>query len=209
MKKILTIILLSISLSGFSQTEKGDWVIIPKFEVGYSNDTKFFTNQQIVISGSRQYRYRVSTSVNYFLSDNFAVGGFLGISTDYACSEIINSYPTDRLNYEIGGNIRYNLLKSRFTPFIESYVGYNYRRYYFDIPQLPPEVRTVYKSGFSMGISVGISYFIAPRFGLQTSVNYNKFDYDYFSYSKTYPLTVGLGCLFIINNPRSEIVSPR
>ena len=66
MKKTLTIILLSISLSGFSQTEKGDWVITPT--VGWD------TYREINVSEVSQARFNLPISIHKYLSDRFAVG---------------------------------------------------------------------------------------------------------------------------------------
>jgi hypothetical protein len=71
MKKILTIILLSISLSGFSQTEKGDFVITPT--VGWNT---YRTSEAINYSQTSyaQTRFNLPISIHKYLSDGFAIG---------------------------------------------------------------------------------------------------------------------------------------
>ena len=54
MKKIFTIILLSISLSGFSQTMKGDWVITPT--VGWNSFANNSGSNFMGLGSSNNYK---------------------------------------------------------------------------------------------------------------------------------------------------------
>lgn len=64
MKKTLTIILLSISLSGFSQTEKGDWVITPT--VGWN--TIYY---KYVANSNENFEFKLPIGFHKYLSDRF------------------------------------------------------------------------------------------------------------------------------------------
>ncbi len=214
MKKTLTIILLSISLSGFSQTMKGDWVLTPT--VGWnsiypvSNETTkgFFINLPI--------------SVQYYLSDKFAIGltpSFYYSKYEYNPIDINEFYrKTIQAGIQLRPVVRYNILKARFTPFIESgfsnLFDFGYFSQYHDNPNVNVSLReisnTYFESFFSIShinVNIGVSYFIKDRFALQTK--FAGFDNSSDGISVYANLPINFGLQFIINNPRSEIESPR
>lgn len=110
MKKTLTIILLCISLSGFSQTEKGDFVITPT--IGW-NMVKIEKT-----SDSDVFRINFPIVFYKYLSDRFAIGYGLEFNYESVKPYIVNQF--ERISFSINfvPEVRYNFLKSRFTPFV-------------------------------------------------------------------------------------------
>lgn len=205
MKKIFTIILLSISLSGFSQTMKGDWVITPT--VGW-NTLKIDNTAERDIFG-------VNFPVVFYkyLSDRFAIGYGLEVNYESVKPYVINQFERNSFSINFVPEARYNFLKTRFTPFVSGkiiYVGYITQ--FIDNPTTPVELRRISQFNFQDGlkIDVGVSYFIKDRFGLQVKLmdlNLDVFNFNRGNFKAYLPINFGLQ--FIINNPRSEIESPR
>jgi hypothetical protein len=214
MKKILTIILLSISLSGFSQTEKGDWVITPVF--GKSN----FTNNSE--DSYKFFSIQLPVSVHYYLNDKFAVG----LNTFFRYSKT-ETFPLNTgVNYTrqnawdlfVKPELQYNFLRTRFTPFIRAnYLGFvwlNHANIYSEntvnIPKNIEVTETIFFNALSFksfSVDFGITYYIKERLGLQLSIAsvYNQVD----EIKAQFNIPYNFGLQFIINNPRSEIESPR
>jgi hypothetical protein len=214
MKKLLTTILLCISLSSFSQTQKGDFVITPI--VGKSN----FTNN----SGDnfKYFSVQLPVSIHYYLSDKFAVG----LNTEFRYYKA-ETFPintgvtyTRQKNWDlfIKPELQYNFLSTRFTPFIRAnYLGFvwlNHANIYYENAVSVPKNIDVTETNFFNGLSLksfsvdfGITYYIKQRFGLQLSLAtvYNQTD----KIKAQFNLPYNIGLQFIINNPRSEIQSPR
>ncbi len=214
MKKTLTIIILSISLSGFSQTEKGDWAVGIHPEYRYQDKSYTLYDQYgnvFAVQGAIIKNYRGVISANYYLSDKFSIGGNLGISYSTTNPLVSSQYFYSFTNYEVGPILRYNFLKTRLTPYLQVDVNYNYRKLFYDIPTIAVQLRpSFYSSEFSGGVGLGLSYFIRDRFALQANTFFRKFN-NQIAYNEKDAnfLSFGFGCIFIINNPRSEIESPR
>jgi hypothetical protein len=197
MKKTLTIILLSISLSGFSQTEKGDWVITPT--VGWNLYRK---GEGIDFS---QTSSSFPVSIHKYLSDRFAVGIVNEFYyQNYQPNAVSTSFYRSSWQISVEPEIRYNILKTRFTPFVSAKVNFWYWNSQFnDSPAIPVVLRRIsnfvtYSPNFQ--IDVGASYFIKDRLGLQLKVAsfYNVPD----GIQTQFYLPYNLGLQFIINNPR-------
>lgn len=203
MKKTLTIILISLSLSGFSQTEKGDWVITPT--VGW-NTVKIDNTSERDVFG-----INFPVLFHKYLSDRFAIG--CGLEFNYLSVKpyVVNSFERNSFIVNFVPEARYNFLKTRFTPFITGKIlPIRYITQFVDNPSLPPTQRRISNFDFNTDIQIGlgISYFFKDRFGLQVKLMdlnaglFNKADF------KAY-LPINFGLQFIINNPRPEIESPR
>jgi hypothetical protein len=207
MKKALTIILLSISLSGFSQTEKGDFVITPT--VGRSN----FNNS----SGDNcsLFSIQLPISSHYYLSDKFAIG--LNTKFRYYKAETfpINTgviYQRQKTwDLFIMPELQYNFLRTRFTPFVRAnYLGFiwlNHANIYsenaLNIPKSIEVTETNFFNGLSFksfSVDFGVTYYIKQRFGLQLSLAtiYNQTD----GIKAQFNIPYNIGLQFIINNPR-------
>jgi hypothetical protein len=203
MKKTLTIILLSISLSGFSQTEKGDWVVTPT--VGW-NTLKIDNTPERDVLG-------INFPVVFYkyLSDRFAIGYGLGVTYDSVKPHVVNFYERNVTVINFVPEARYNFLKTRFTPFVSGKIlTVGYISQFIDNPAVAVDLRRITNLQLNEGlkIDVGVSYFIKDRFGLQVKLMdlnvglFNRTDF------KAY-LPINFGLQFIINNPRPEIESPR
>ncbi|MCU0470223.1 MAG: hypothetical protein MUF58_16650 [Arcicella sp.] len=212
MKKTLTIILLIISFSGFSQTEKGDFVITPT--VGWS------TYRMSDVPEHSQKMFYFPVSIHKYLSDRLAIGLRTTFYHDKHEYYPVNDFyrKVIRTGIILKPNVRYNFLKTRFTPFIESeFLGildYNYTSQFYDNPNINVSLREIsgdsFLSYFSISyidFNIGVSYFIKDRFGLQLSLAtvYNQTD----GIKAQFNLPYNFGLQFILNNPRSEIESPR
>jgi hypothetical protein len=205
MKKTLTIILLSISLSGFSQTEKGDFVITPT--VGWDTYRESNTPEY------SEKRFNFPVSIHKYLSDRFAIG----LTTTFYHYKYENYPANDFYGKDIQAGIqlrptmRYNFLKTRFTPFIESsflsILSFSYISRFYDNPNTNINLREISNYSFSsyfsisyVDFNVGVSYFIKDRFALQTKLvglSNNSFGFN----AKAY-LPINFGLQFIINNQR-------
>ena len=204
MKKTLTIILLSISLSGFSQTEKGDFVVTPT--VGWN--TIYYKN---VPEDSEDFQVKLPIGFHKYLSDRFAVGLVMNIQHYFSRPFVSNQYYRSQWNLSVSPEARYNFLRSRFTPFVAGRIlNIEYITQFNDIPTIPAELRRITNVQFteSLKIDVGVSYFIKDRFGLQVKLMDLNVLFNRESEFKAY-LPINFGLQFIINNPRSEIESPR
>jgi hypothetical protein len=196
MKKILTIILLSISLSSFSQTEKGDFVITPT--VGIDSYRK------INEIGYSQTSFSFPISIHKYLSDKFAVGILNGFYYSNFQPKTTTLFYTSDWQISITPEIRYNFLKSRLTPFIDANINFfNFSSRYIDDPYRSVEYRrlnefNLYSPNFQ--IDIGVSYFIKQRFGLQLKLArlYNTSEGIQVQFFRPY----NIGLQFIINNPR-------
>ena len=204
MKKTLTIILLSISLSGFSQTEKGDFVVTPT--VGWN--TIYYKN---VPEDSEDFQVKLPIGFHKYLSDRFALG--LVTTFGYYRNQpyVSNVYYKIQSYIAIQPEARYNFLKTRFTPFVGGRIlNIVYQSNFFDNPAIPAGLRRISNLQFTEGlkIDVGVSYFIRDRFGLQVKLMDLNVLFNRESEFKAY-LPINFGLQFIINNPRSEIELPR
>ena len=197
MKKIFIILLLMCSFSGFSQTEKGDWVITPTMGMdSYRKDDK--------INYSRA-SFSFPISIHKYLSDRLAVGLINEFYYyNFQPSTTSTLFYTSNWQISIKPEIRYNILKTRFTPYVSAKVGFWYWGSQFqDNPTLPVVFRRIsafetYSPNFQ--IDIGVSYFIKERFGLQLKLAsfYNTFD----GIQTQFYVPYNLGLQFIINNPR-------
>jgi hypothetical protein len=186
MKKTLTIILLSISLSGFSQTGKGDFVIGIHpyiFQQKLDDNNKYF---------------RLGANAQYYLSNQLSVGtllrgGYQSINP-VVSSEFYRSFSFLTLSPEL----QYNFLRTRLAPFIKlSMAGIGYFSHFEDNPSQSVnlrrnnEIELYYRD---VNGSVGLSYFAKKRFVLQVT-------FDILSNERR-PFSLGMSGIFIINNPR-------
>jgi hypothetical protein len=199
MKKILTIALLSISLSGISQTMKGDWVITPT--VGW-NTLKIDNTSERDILG-----IKFPIVFHKYLSDKFAIGCDFEFSYYSIKPYVANSYALNKTRIKIVPESRYNFLKTRLTPFVSGrIVEFTYDSQFVDNPTQPIEFRRI--SNLSLyirtQIDVGISYFIKERFGLQVKLM-DVGTWDFKEVNTNFYTPINFGLQFIINNPRAEI----
>jgi hypothetical protein len=205
MKKLLTIILLSISLSSFSQTEKGDFVITPT--VGWNTVT--YRN---VPDNFESFQFNLPTGFHKYLSDRFAIGLINYVSYNYNNPYVTTQFYQSSFRIGIIPEVRYNFLKRKLTPFIAgNFLKAGYISTFYDNPATPLFLRRINSFEFHMlhglYIDLGVSYFIKDRFGLQ--VKLVDLTAGTFGVSGKANLPINFGLQFIINNPRSEIESPR
>lgn len=200
MKKTLTIILLNISFSGFSQNEKGDFVIGIH---PYILDQKFTENQN---------RFVLGTTAHFYLNDRLSIGALLrGYYHNYN-PVIANQFYQSTTSFIIQPELQYNFLKTRLTPFARvSIFEIGYLNTFYDNPVIPVDIRRLSNLNFInklpfLELNVGLSYFVKERFALQTTANLSRNSLNSFNYDK---VQFGINCIFIINNPRPEIESPR
>ena len=199
MKKTLTIILISISLSGFSQTEKGDTPTVGWNTVQYRHDPSLFES----------LRVQLPIGFHKYLSDRFAIGLLFYFNYNSINPYVSNQFEQNSTRIGILPEVRYNFLKTRLTPFVAGRVmDIAYQTTFNDIPIIPVELRRISGLNFNTGlqIDVGVSYFIRERFGLQVKLMDVSAG---FGNKANFYLPINFGLQFIINNPRSEIESPR
>ena len=185
MKKIFIILLLMSSLSGFSQTEKGDFVIT--LGLGKRNFTDYSRDS------SKYFSVQLPVSIHYYLSDKFAVG--LNTIFRYSKDETfsMNSGVTYRRqkNWDlfVTPELQYNFLRTRFTPFVRAnYLGFislNHANIYYknavNVPKNIEGTETNFFNGLSFksfSVDFGVTYYIKERLGLQLSLAtiYNQTD---------------------------------
>jgi hypothetical protein len=200
MKKTLTIILLSISLSGFSQTMKGDWVIGIH---PYILDQKFAENQNRFVLGSTAHFY-----LNHRLSIGALLRGYYSNNNPISTSQFYQSTTSIILQPEL----QYNFFKTRLTPFARvSLFEIGYLNTFYDNPSIPVDFRRLSSLNFInrlpfLELNLGLSYFLKERFALQATANVSRNSQNALNSDN---VQFGINCIFIINNPRSEIESPR
>lgn len=198
MKKTLTIILLSISLSGFSQTEKRDFVITPTVgwnTIGYRYEPDRY----------EQFHFGLSTGFHKYLSDRFAIGLVNYVSYDYTQPYFTTQFYQSAFRIGIIPEVRYNFLKTRLTPFVAgNFLNVGYISTFYDNPTIPVYLRRINQFQYSIlhgvYLDLGVSYFIKDRFGLQVKlVDLTAGTSDV---SGKLNLPINFGLQFIINNPR-------
>ena len=203
MKKIFIILLLMGSFSGFSQTEKGDFVITPT--LGWNTVTISNTSER------DNFQAKLPIGFHKYLSDRFAIGLTTYVSYDYTKPYVINQFYQSTFRIGIIPEVRYNFLKTRLTPFVAGRIfDIGYITQFIDSPVIPVELRRISNLNLTTGFQVdlGLSYFVKDRFGLQVKLmdlNTNFFNKTTF---KAY-LPINFGLQFIINNTRSKIEPPR
>jgi hypothetical protein len=205
MKNTLTIILLSISLLGFSQTEKGDFVITPT--VGWNT-----VNYNYIPNGYEDFQFKLPTGFHKYLSDRFSVGFVNYVDYAYNQPYVTSQFYRSTFRIRIIPEVRYNFLKTRLTPFVAGRVfDIGYINTFYDNPTTPVDLRRISSFEFHMlygvYIDLGVSYFIKDRFGIQ--VKFVDLTAGTFGVSGKFNLPINFGLQFIINNPRSEIESPK
>jgi hypothetical protein len=202
MKKALTIILLSISLSGFSQTEKGDWVITPT--VGWNTVQYRFIPERY-----ESLWVKLPIEIHKYLSDRFAIGLVTNVEHSFNQPYVTSSFYRSQWVLGLFPQVRYNFLKSRFTPFIAGRIlNIEYITTFNDNPAIAVDLRRISNLQLTEGlqIDVGVSYFIKDRFGLQVKLMDANVG---FGNKTNFYTPINFGLQFIINNPRPEIESPR
>ena len=105
MKKIFIILLLMCSFSGFSQTEKGDWVITPT--VGWNT-----IGYRYVPDNFESFQFNLPTGFHKYLSDRFAIGLINYISYNYTQPYVSTQFYQSTFRVGIRPEARYNFLKS-------------------------------------------------------------------------------------------------
>jgi hypothetical protein len=205
MKKLTAILLIVVSFSGFSQTEKGDWIITPV--VGRSS----------IYSGSSEENsnyLNISLPVyfHHYLSDRFAIGWKATLYYNWFEHTPVDVNDFYRKTTQIGirliPSIRYNILKTRLTPFIEAtYLGainFDYRTMQSENPIIPINKRTASVFDFSQEayitnvyFDIGVSYFIKDKFALQVYLSEVGHNLSRGVYANLSPLNFGLQ--FVIN----------
>ena len=204
MKKIFIILLLMGSFSGFSQTEKGDFVITPT--VGWNT---------VAISNTSErdnFQAKLPIGFHKYLSDRFAIGLTTYVSYDYTKPYVANQFYQSTFRIGIIPEVRYNFLKTRLTPFVAgNFLRAGYISTFYDNPATPVDLRRINSFEFYMlhgvYIDLGISYFIKERLGAQ--VKFVDLTAGTFGVSGKFNLPINFGLQFIINNPRSKIESSR
>ena len=202
MKKIIIILLLMGSFSGFSQTEKGDFVITPT--VGWST---FGTSDDTDRSISQ---LRLPIEFHKYLSDRFAVGFKVYGFYQSIKPNITTQFQQNDTQINISPEVRYNFLKTKLTPFVCGKISdFGYISRFYDNPNTPIALRRISNFYYSSGIAVnlGISYFVKQRFGLQ--LEFAGIYYETGGIKAGFNIPYNIGLQFIINNPRSKIESPR
>jgi hypothetical protein len=163
-----------------------------------------------ILENSETLQLRLPIELHKYLSDRLAVGlriyCFYNSIKPYVTSQFEQNYTQINIQPEI----RYNVLKTKLTPFVSGRIlDFGYESRFYDNPNTPVVLRRIsnfyYSSGF--GVNLGVSYFIKERFGLQLSLAtvYNQTD----GIKAQFNLPYNFGLQFIINNPRSEIEPPR
>ena len=202
------------SFSGFSQTEKGDFVITPI--LGWNN---FTDNSR---DSSKYFSVQLPVAIHYYLSDKFAVGlnTIFRYSKDETFSMNSGVTYTRQKNWGlfVMPELQYNFLRTRFTPFVRAnYLGFislNHLNGYVEnavnVPKNIEAAETSFFNGLSFksfSVYFGVTYYIKERLGLQLSLAtvYSQTD----NIKAQFILPYNIGLQFIINNPRSKIESLR
>ncbi|MFT4061273.1 MAG: outer membrane beta-barrel protein [Edaphocola sp.] len=114
--------------------------------------------------------FSISPKVGWFIEDNIAVGGEVGLGLSH---QNVSDISTDAINYKIGGFGRYYISdprailmrKSRF--FLEAnagLVGNNTKTEGAD---------AITTNGIGLGVGPGVAYFITPNVGLEALFKYD------------------------------------
>lgn len=109
----------------------------------------------------------ITPKIGYFIQDNLALGGELGLGFESAKNTFAINYNISAFGrYYIGDPRAVILNHSRF--FLEANAGIAGRNYKVkDVPSAST-------NGLGLGIGAGVAYFITPNIGLETLLKYNQ-----------------------------------
>ncbi|WP_118952479.1 outer membrane beta-barrel protein [Taibaiella helva] len=164
MKRISLLLLAVLGLSGINQVsaqlQKGNIMVGANLaDLGIK-----------LQSGTTGISFSINPKVGWFIQDNIAIGGEVGLGLDH---QSVSSISTNAINYKIGGFGRYYisdpraiLLKhSRF--FVEANAGFTGTN---TKTEGAPSVTT---NGLGLGVGPGVAYFITPNVGLEALLKYD------------------------------------
>lgn len=109
----------------------------------------------------------ISPKIGYFVQDNLAIGGEVGLGFESAKNTFAINYNISAFGrYYIGDPRAVLLNHSRF--FLEANAGIAGRNYKVkDVPSAST-------NGLGLGVGAGVAYFITPNIGLETVLKYNQ-----------------------------------
>jgi len=199
MKKIMFLLAGCLSLlSAVSQTAKGDKLVGVSFgALSYNNsDSKTtYSNTPTIYDGkSNSFSISITPNVAWFVTDNLAVGGLLGLNfytSKNKNSNTSSSTTTENKNNEpsfyIGPMARYYFGgSSKGMPFAQANVQFGFQGQKTTSTTSSggsSETTAKPKGDWNAGAAVGYEHFITPNIGLYASVGFNygqsKTTYEY------------------------------
>lgn len=213
-KQILTVMSAILALTVTAQTSKGDKMVGASLVYGYysnnDNTTSYSNTATVYNSKTNSFYISLAPNVAWFLADNLAVGGVLGLNYSHsktkssntgspATSESTSSYP----GISIGPMVRYYFGNSdKAKPFVQvdgSIGFYPYKTTSSSSGGSSSETTGKPKGTYNAGLSFGYEQFVSDHVGLYISlgVNYmsDKITYDY-------KPTPGTGYSYTITNKK-------
>ncbi len=208
MTKKLTILLLFSSLSGLSQTRKGDWVISPQLGV-LPSDVSIVSTDSFI-----SQRYGLNIPIHYYFSNKLSFG--LNILTYYNSFKNKNGFGINHLAIGISPEIQYNFSRKRLVPFIRIfpslYLGYEH----YELINYPLYISQRNQSHYifsgtikSLKVDIGLNYFVKERLGVFGMVT---FGVDFVNPQiYRYGSLFNIGCQYIFSRRKQEEqkLSPR
>jgi hypothetical protein len=140
-------------------------------------------------NGNTRISFNISPKLGYFIRDNIAIGGEVGLGFDH---QSVSSISTNEINYKIGAFGRYYisdprailLKRSRF--FIEANTGITGNNVKTE------GAASVTTNGLGLGVGPGVTYFITPNIGLEGLLKYDL-GVGFGSSTTTHNFSIGVG----------------
>jgi hypothetical protein len=182
MKKGIIVMMLMLSgLTGFAQTEKGNFLLSAGTSIGVGDSEGLmglaFTNSKVEfddgnISETKLTNFYVSTKAGFFLIDNLAIGLDLATSLSSGSTDVLTINLETKTNFfGVGPFLRYYLGNGKIMPFAEVNTLFGSRN------ENSQGAGTDSESKFSVaniGAGVGIAIFLGDRSALDLGASYNS-----------------------------------
>jgi len=168
-KIALTILLLS-TLSLFSQTEKGKYLLGASSNIGASFTKQKFKSNTTTQEYGNTNTFSLSPHIGYFVADNFAIGIELAMS--FSNYKDKNNHSSSANNtYVFAPFLKYYFSQNEFKPFLFAEYGIGTHHSKHDSPYYNYDGKNKLSV---LAIGGGVSYFINTTIGLDLGVNYSR-----------------------------------
>jgi len=197
MKRINFCLIIMLTCSGlFAQNQKGYMIVgVNLASAGFSSgksESSYSLSPTISRSENNYFNISVNPNIGFYISDKTVVGGLISVSYNTNKSDNSNSSTsntsTSKSSYAtvgFGPYARFYLgdPKAKALPFLQPMAGiYFYPGYKYTYTSSSGNANTTEYEGYTpwtLGLQLGYEQFLNNVIGLQFTVGYNYWNYDY------------------------------